>query len=641
MTRKRFRPALVLAACAIAVGAMAAPAPALASGKRLIPLAGTTSINGGSRGSGALEQPERPNAASQGHEDERNGSESAPAGAGRLADGSATPGPGLSSTSQSWSVTSPQQVVSFDGLNHRDQRLANGGNQFSIEPPDQGLCAGAGFVLETVNDVLRVFDTAGNPVTGATDLNTFYGYPAQVNRATGVRGEFVTDPSCHFDVQTRRFYHVALTLDVFPNGDFTGRNHLDIAVSNTSSPAGTWSIFRVPVQNDGTEGTPNHNCSPGPGSAGATHPTACIGDFPHPGADATGFFITTNEFDLFGPNRRAAQIYAFSKRALASGGATVALTQFDTTGLMSGIDGFTIWPTTSPGQQFATVADGTEFFLSSFRPAPGAISNRLAIWALSNTQSLDEETTELTLREAAIPVQTFSRPPRSDQKPGDFPLGQCLNDPTCSTSVIGTPDPFAPEVEGRLDSSDGRILTAVFAGGKVFGALGTAVAVNGAMKAGIAWFVLLPNVLDGGLSGTVLNQGTLSLADNNVIFPAIGVNESGQGVMAFTLSGADFFPSAAFAPIDAVNGAGEIHVIREGQGPQDGFTEYKGFRNPPRPRWGDYGAAAVDGSTVWVASEYIGQTCTLEEFRAAPFGSCDNTRTAFANWGTRISQLVP
>jgi hypothetical protein len=58
-------------------------------------------------------------------------------------------------------TSSPQLVRSIDGLNHRDQRTANGGNQFSLEPPDQGLCVDNGFVLETVNDVLRVYDTAG------------------------------------------------------------------------------------------------------------------------------------------------------------------------------------------------------------------------------------------------------------------------------------------------------------------------------------------------------------------------------------------------------------------------------------------------------------------------------------------------
>lgn len=62
--------------------------------------------------------------------------------------------------------SNPVLTISFDGLNHREQRLANGGNQFSTEPPDQGLCVGNGYVLEAVNSVIRVFDTAGNALTG-------------------------------------------------------------------------------------------------------------------------------------------------------------------------------------------------------------------------------------------------------------------------------------------------------------------------------------------------------------------------------------------------------------------------------------------------------------------------------------------
>jgi len=47
-------------------------------------------------------------------------------------------------------------VASFVGLNHRQQRLANGGNQFSLEPPDQGLCVGNGFKMEVINDVMTI-----------------------------------------------------------------------------------------------------------------------------------------------------------------------------------------------------------------------------------------------------------------------------------------------------------------------------------------------------------------------------------------------------------------------------------------------------------------------------------------------------
>jgi hypothetical protein len=38
-------------------------------------------------------------------------------------------------------------------------------------------------------------------------------------------------------------------------------NHIDIAVSHTANPTGTWTIYRVPVQDDGTQGTPDHGCA--------------------------------------------------------------------------------------------------------------------------------------------------------------------------------------------------------------------------------------------------------------------------------------------------------------------------------------------------------------------------------------------
>ena len=60
------------------------------------------------------------------------------------------------------------------------------------------------------------------------------------------------------------------------------------------------------------------------------------------------------------------------------------------------------------------------------------------------------------------------------------------------------------------------------------------------------------------------------------------------------------------AGIDAKIGVGDIHVAAEGVGPDDGFTGYKPTAsNGTRPRWGDYGAAASDGDSIWIASEYV------------------------------------
>src|SRR3954452_21400616 len=127
-------------------------------------------------------------------------------------------GPGGEGPGNPRDRNTPQLVTSFDGLRHRDQRLANNGNQFSLEPPDQGLCVGNGREVEAVNDVLKVYDQAGGTVVGTTDLNPFLGYPAQVDRTPGATnpfGPFVTDPSCLFDAATQRWFLTVLTLDVF------------------------------------------------------------------------------------------------------------------------------------------------------------------------------------------------------------------------------------------------------------------------------------------------------------------------------------------------------------------------------------------------------------------------------------------
>ena len=52
----------------------------------------------------------------------------------------------------------------------------------------------------------------------------------------------------------------------------------------------------------------------------------------------------------------------------------------------------------------------------------------------------------------------------------------------------------------------------------------------------------------------------------------------------------------------------------------------------------------VAGKAIWIANEYINQSCTLTEWfaNAGPqLGSCGGTRTALASWGTRFSQVRP
>ncbi len=602
-------------------------------------------------------------------------------------------GPSVSSGKKAKS--NPTFNFGFEGLNHYQQRYSRGGNQFSLEPPDQGMCVGNGDVVEVVNDVFNVYNaatgasvlpdnTATNIVAGfprnvnhAVDLNSFYGYAPAINRATGLRGQFVTDPSCIYDAQTQRFFVVVLTLETVPTtGAFTHVNHLDLAVSQTNDPTGGWNIYRIDVTNDGT-------------NTGGMNPGPYLGDYPHIGADANGIYLTTNAYPWNTNGFSGAQIYALSKAQLAAGASSVTVQHIDTSGMVnvpsdagSTQPGFTVWPAQSPGtSSFNRANNGTEYFLSSNaadeaqNPVTGAAGSRtstqLIVWTLTNTASLNTASPAVSLSNKILTVGRYGVPPKQ-QQPGsgiapttDVPQGFCLNDETtllsngqtgCWRLLVGaTAHAAGAEVVASPDSNDTRMQQVTYANGKLWGALDTALNPNGGpQRAGVAWYIVNP------ATPKVVLSGYLGASSHDFTYPAIGVTASGRGVMAFTDTGDTTYPSAAYAPIDALAGVGAWNDVPGGAGAaaDDGFSGYKqqNFPNPIRSRWGDFGAAAVDGNSIWIASEYIAHACSYTDW-GGPFfagGTGDNLlgtcagaghgpgpRTALANWSTRISKLTP
>ena len=598
-------------------------------------------------------------------------------------------GKGPSVSSGKKAKSNPVYSASFDGLNHYQQRYSNRGNQFSLEPPDQALCVGNGYVVEAVNDVLNVYDqsgasllpdnTATNIVSGfarnvnhAVDLNSFYGYAAAVNRTTGALGPEITDPSCLYDAATQRFFLVVLTLDRNSGGGLNHVNHLDIAVSATSDPTGSWNIYKIDVTNDGT-------------NTGGVNPGPYLGDYPHIGADTNGFYITTNAYPWCCNGFAGAQIYALSKSQLAAGAAAVNVVHLDTSGLVNAPSdagatqpGFTVWPAQSPDGSGHGGHGGTEFFLSSnaadeaTHPVAGTggnyTSTQIVLWTLTNTSSLDSAAPSLGLSAQLIDVGLYAIPPKQTQPgsgnaPGvDTPQGHCINDTTtptiagvgCWRLLFNPPAPAHDEVISRPDSNDTRMQQVVYANGKVWGALDTAINPDalGPQRAGITYFVVNPN------AGKLDLQGYLGATGFDFSYPAVSVTQSGRGVITFTASGDTTFPSAAMASLDAKSGAGPWSFAGpdgEGAATDDGFTSYKSqVGNPPRTRWGDYGAVAVDGDSLWIASEYIADPCDYATWGGRFFGATtgDNllgtcaatpggigSRTALANWATRITKF--
>ena len=68
----------------------------------------------------------------------------------------------------SHSGTSGSKGTSWEGSNHFDSRYSGGGNQFSGEPPDQGLCASNTREFEIVNQVVQVYTRTGTPLLQGT-----------------------------------------------------------------------------------------------------------------------------------------------------------------------------------------------------------------------------------------------------------------------------------------------------------------------------------------------------------------------------------------------------------------------------------------------------------------------------------------
>jgi hypothetical protein len=555
----------------------------------------------------------------------------------------------------------PGLIDSWQGLNHLDTRYADAGNQFSTEPPDQGLCVGNGYVFETVNQVVQIYTEdgeallpgqpffAGTEPTGVS-LNQALEYPPSFIRPAGPFGPFLFDPSCYFDAASNRWFHMIDNLAQDPvTGEFTGGGSLELAVSKTGNPLGRWLVYRIHTTNDGADGTPDHGCTDG-----TSTPGPCFADYPHIGADANGFYISVNEFEFFGPAFIGVNVYALSKADLAEGNQDPTALIYETLQVpeISQLAA-TLRPAQSRTGSFVSGENGTTYFLSAADlTETGGVSDKVIVWALTDTATLDEASPDPLLQHAVVDTIPFATPPLQLQKSGDTPLLKCIN---LGVDCFGEPAPFQQKGPYPIDALDGRMMHAYLQSGVLWGVLGTALEGPGGsnftpdnnfaptpidQKAGVAYFAIQPSWVSG-LQADVVQQGYVGVANGNLSMPSIAMGgPANVGFIGATLVGPNHFPSAVYVKVGLGLEPAVVQVAGRGLGPDDGFTgtHVGGFR----PRWGDYGyAAAGSHGTVWFAQEYIAQTCDFREFFADPTSTCGFERTFLANWSTRIFHLKP
>jgi len=484
----------------------------------------------------------------------------------------------------------------FTGLRHLDERNARGGNQFSTEPPDQALAVGNGLILEGVNSVLNVYDTNGiQQLVRPLALSEFFGLPAGINRTTGVFGVFPGDPVALFDPETQRWFIAAWAQLNSREGVPLQQSRLYLAVSQTEDPTGDYFIYTL-----------NTTRAQDPDRGGPRIP-----DFPHFAVDHYGLYISINEFGI-NPDGTTdgfidATILAISKQALITGGggAFPPVVRFPLP-FSSGFE-FTVFPAyTPPGCGPLLANNGTQFFVSSH--FVNTAENSLALWALTNTRSLNSPNPDLHLSAVTVNTQAFHFPTQAVvQKPGFHPLGASLGDP----------------VE-RLDPGDFRVISATYSCGRLWATLASEmVDGQGAKRIVAEYFAFNPQINFPFFSATLVTQGIVSRSGASLLYPAIAVNNQQKGGIVFTLVGPNDYPSAAFAPVNNTT-VGPVQIARAGNEPEDGFTGYPEFGGNGVARWGDYSGAAIDTDGIaYLATEY----------------TPDIARTELANWSTYIIRL--
>jgi hypothetical protein len=545
-------------------------------------------------------------------------------------------------------------AVGVKGINAVDSgTLSTNVLGVDIEPADQGLCAGNGYVVEDNNlGEILVFSPDLERESSVISLDTVMGLTAKGWSSGG-------DIQCLYDYANGGhwfFTEIVSTTSEASGGAFTGCFAAmasacleGIAVSTGSSPFGPYNVYFLSADYNPSE----------PG-----YPYL-LNDFAKISVSRDAFLLFYDEFPLNpevpgigGGFFNGAQEFAFNKDAFEAGlparlpngspnpAFNVAIENMGLVPTPDGtcasdntfhLPGITCWYQVIPAQppdpsQFDNSHGGSAFMLGSL-DFYGNGDDRVAVFDWTGLDNLDSPGCS-TCSAISFGGQLFSgvlfyygEGFLGTQKAGPIPLGDECGAAGLSVSP-GDNQPAPPSCpEGGIATNGDGVTQASQAQGQLWWAVSTEVAqvfptpapprhspsppaASIEVHQGAVYWVVGTGSFDTSGTFTLTSQGYVSAAHEDLEFPSIAAEglpsqDGGNGgaVMAFTLSGnggptaADnggFYPSTAFGRLTATSGGllgNTIYVADLGQSPQDGFTEYLGYPGPTRPRWGDYSAA--------------------------------------------------
>jgi hypothetical protein len=591
--------------------------------------------------------------------------------------------------------SSPGGALGVKGLNAVDSatQSTNVLGQ-DIEPADQGICAGNGFVVETNNlGEILIFNKDLKRVSPVIPLDTIMGLTGRGWSSGG-------DISCAYDYDNGGhwfFTEFVSASTEASGGPFSGcfaptanSCYEGIAVTVGSDPYGPYNVYFASADYNPAE----------PG-----YPYL-LNDFAKIAVTRDAFLLFYDEFPLSGSAPglgggffNGSQEFAFDKKALELGLPTqingspnpLFNVAIENMGLLATPDGtcfsdnthhlpgFTCWYQDIPAMppdptQYDNSHGGSGFILGSL-DFYGLGDTRFAVFDWTGLGNLNNRNC-VGCGGIKFGGQLFSGVNYyygegfvAAQKQGPIPLGDECGAAGLSVAVPPAKRPPARCPEGGIATNGDGFTQVSQAQKQLWGAVSTAVGQSywwsptTEVHQGAAYWVIGTDTFDTFGFFTLTSQGYVSPKHEDLEFPAMAAGGfpeqdggDGKAIMAFTLSGdggptgADeggFYPSTAYGRLTSnSNGLSDsgIQIVDLGEAPQDGFTEYQGYPGGTRPRWGDYHNAIFlpwSGGSIYFATNYIqSPNCKGKAFTLT-LGTCGGTRDGYANWGTSVNVVVP
>jgi subtilisin-like proprotein convertase family protein len=456
----------------------------------------------------------------------------------------------------------PTPSLFFVGLTSDDNAAAFGSR---VMPPDTDGDVGPNHYVQMINNLFRVFDKAGNPLTAKLTIGSLF---ATVSGACAARND--GDPVVLYDPLADRWLLSQFCTVANPF------NHQLIAISKTGDPAGAYYLYDFVM--------PNNK----------------FNDYPKLGVWSDGYYMTDNQFNQAGTAFLGAGAFAFDRAKMLAGDPTAGYIYFDIENgntnvggvLPSDVDGLNPPPPGTPNY-FA-------YFTADEFADPAHPFDSLRVFAFHADFANPGSSTFTERADSPIPVAAFD--PRSPTGRDD------IEQPPPATSSAYL-DAIMDRLMFRLayrnfGAYESLVVTHTV---NVSGSNPTTPAT---LRAGIRYYELR-RTLPGG-TFTVNEQATFAPADGlERWMGSAAMDGSGNLAVGYSASSLTSFPSIRYAgrlATDPPNGLAQGETV---------MIAGTGAQTATQSRWGDYSALSVDPAddcTFWFTSEYYTAASAANSF---------------------------